>query len=191
MYGAAMPWIGTLKDFPSHHCMSTWSFHWYISCWSSAWFISSLSMTLPAEALIATSISSFSSIVRQVLTNPRFISIQSFTLFITAVLCVSIFWLVQELLVIFLTDYWLFSVSLHALIDHSNAVVMHVSFVVYVPFHFLSFFLGTLKGLIGLKITWFLIGASEAKPLSSGWCENRKFGTLRLRNSFWYVAVAQ
>ena len=36
-----------------------------------------------------------------------------------------------------------------------------------------------------------LVGASEAKPLSSGWCENRKFGTSRLRNSFWYVAVAQ
>ena len=36
-----------------------------------------------------------------------------------------------------------------------------------------------------------LIGASEAKPLSSGWCENRKFGTSQLCNSFWYVAVAQ
>ena len=34
-------------------------------------------------------------------------------------------------------------------------------------------------------------GASKAKPLSSGWCENRKFGTSQLRNSFWYVAVAQ
>ena len=24
----------------------------------------------------------------------------------------------------------------------------------------------------------FVIGAREAKPLSSGWCENRKFGSL-------------
>ena len=51
--------------------------------------------------------------------------------------------------------------------------------------------------LLNLEITTevcfvcIIIGASEAKPLSSGWCENRKFGTSRLRNSFWYVAVAQ
>ena len=36
-----------------------------------------------------------------------------------------------------------------------------------------------------------IIGVSKAKPLSSGWCKNRKFGTSQLRNSFWYVAVAQ
>ena len=42
-----------------------------------------------------------------------------------------------------------------------------------------------------MNIIILIVGASEAKPLSSGWCENRKFGTSRLRNSFRYVAVAQ
>ena len=35
------------------------------------------------------------------------------------------------------------------------------------------------------------IGVSEAKPLSSGWCETGSFGVLRLCNHFWYITVAQ
>ena len=37
-------------------------------------------------------------------------------------------------------------------------------------------------------ISGLIIGASEAKPLSSGWCENRKFGYVSFNFHIWAVS---